>query len=112
VFVAAFRAEKRRHDYQVPSSTIILVGGLGFAIACLVYSLGLAHARLLAARSRLQSTQRLGRGIYRSAERNTASESLAAAHDAVRGLPKALATACVLVVLACLVAALAGVATV
>jgi hypothetical protein len=109
VFVRAFRAEKRRHEYTVPASALILMIGLGFAIACLAYSLGLAHVRLRAARSRLQSTQYLGWGVYRAAESINASEIFAAARDAVRGLPRALAAACVLVMLACLVAALAGV---
>jgi hypothetical protein len=105
VFVTAFRAERRRH-YSAANSAIALMGGLGFAMAALAYSLAVAHARLLAARS-LLSTPQLGGGVYRSAERRTASEYPAAARHAVRGLARALAAACVLVILACLVAALA-----
>jgi hypothetical protein len=104
-FVTAFRAERRPHYSRASLPSIVVLGGVGLAIACLVYSLGLAYARLVGARSMLKSTQPLGRDAYRSAESNaTPAEYLAASRDAVRGLPKALIAAYVLVVLACVAA--------
>jgi hypothetical protein len=104
-FVTAFRAERRPH-LSVSTSVVLLLGAVALAIVYLGCSVAWAHARWLAARSRLKAT-RLGRDAYRSVEISHARENAAAVHDAVRHLPRALVAAAVVVTVACVFVAIA-----
>jgi hypothetical protein len=104
-FVTAFRAERRPH-LSVSIQVVVLLGAVVLAIVYLGWSLALAHARWLAARSMLKAT-RLGRDAYRSVEVSHAREHAAAERDAIRILPRALVAAGVVVTLACVVVAIA-----